>query len=430
LANVTVQDAGPCKKLLKIAVPAKEVADKVDESYGKLRDSVTVAGFRKGHIPRKLLEKRFGEQVIEEVKETAMADACEKALKENGLTALGEPSFDKVEYAAGGDLSFEVTIEVKPQFETPDYKGLKLKRRSGAEVTEEDIAAGMERLRHQRAQYEPAPPDAQAEPNDVVTVDWKAMAGAEEVASEQGVAIPVSGRRLGAMSVDLAACLAGVKAGETREARVVFAHNHPVEKHQGKEGRAHITVKEIKRPRVPELNEALAKEFRFESLDEMKSVVRAQLRSQREREAREDLERQVADQLIERAALEVPTDLVKRQASDTLTRMQLRLRYEGLSDEEVEEKLTELQSASEEAAERQIKTYFIFEKIADAEKVFVTENDVENRIAQLANGSRQTPQQVRSYLEERRAMGQLRIQMREERVMQALLHLAEIQDAD
>jgi trigger factor len=162
----------------------------------------------------------------------------------------------------------------------------------------------------------------------------------------------------------------------------------------------------------------------------MKSVVRAQLRSQREREAREDLERQVADQLIERAALEVPTDLVKRQASDTLTRMQLRLRYEGLSDEEVEEKLTELQSASEEAAERQIKTYFIFEKIADAEKVFVTENDVENRIAQLANGSRQTPQQVRSYLEERRAMGQLRIQMREERVMQALLHLAEIQDAD
>jgi len=427
LANATVEDAGPCKKLLKVVVPAGEVAEKIDESYKKLCETVNVDGFRKGRVPRKLLEKRFGEKVIEEVKETAMADASQEALEQNSLTLIGEPSFDKVEYAAGGDLTFEVTVEVKPQFDLPDYSGLKLRRMS-AEVTDQDVADGLARIALRRARYQPVA-DGEARLNDRLVVSWQAACEGEPVASEADATIVVGARRLGFLDVDLRKALEGAKAGETREADVKFRSDHPIEKHRGKDGKLSITVKELQRPVPAEIDDELAKALDFDSLEQLKSVLCKQLAARKEREVRADLERQASDRLLEQVNIELPEGLVKRQASDLLTREQLRMGYEGIPEEEIEERLAQMQAASEDAAQRQFRLYFLFEKIAEKEKIFVTENDIENRVAQLANSYRQSAQRMREQLEKENALGQLRIQMREERVLDFLLSKAEIQDA-
>ena len=428
MATVTVEDSGPCKKLIKITVPSDEIGAKIEESYKKLRESVDVDGFRKGRVPRKLLERRFGEKVIEEVKETAMGDACQKALDDNELTSIGEPSFDNVEHGEDGDLSFEVTIEVKPQFDLPDYVGLKLKR-ARAEVSDQDLAEGLERIRMQRASLDPVE-GGEVQAGDRVTADWEATCGDEDVASEMDVPLQVAGRLMGPMQLDLVACLQGAKAGETREGDVTFAQSHPTEKYRGQAGRISIAVKDIRRPVAPELSDDFAKELDFDSIDELKDVVRSQLASRKQRELQEDLERQISDQLLESIVVELPEDLVKRQASDLLMRQQLRMRHEGEADDQIEERTGQMQAASEEAAERQFRMFFIHERIAEKEKIFITENDVENRIGQLANSYRLSVQQMRNYLEERNGLSQLRIQMREERVMGLLLSKADIQDAD
>ena len=428
MANVTVEDAGPCKKLLKIVVPAEEVAGKIEESYEKLRDSVTVDGFRKGRVPRKLLEKRFGEKVVEEVKETAMSDSSQKALEDNELTPIGEPSFDNVEYGDGGDLSFDVTVEVKPQFDLPDFAEIKLKRMS-AEVTDEVLMEGLERIRMQRAKLEPVSEGGVAA-RDRVTADWKAVAGDDEVANEADAAIDVQGKKLGFVEVDLVASLEGAQAGETREMDVKFGQDCPQEQFRGQDGKVTMTIKQIQRPVAPELTDDFAKELDFDDIEELKDVVKSQLAARMERDVEADLRRQMAELLLQRVEIDLPEGLVKRQASDLLVRQQLRMRYEGVPEDEIEERLSEMQSSSEEVAERQFKEYFLYEKIAEGEKLFVTENEVDNRIGQLANSYRQSVQRMRKYLEEENALSQLRIQMREEKVMGLLLSKAEIQDAD
>ena len=116
--DVNVEDVGPCKKHLKITVPLTDVQAKLEQSYTRLQSTAMVAGFRKGHVPRKLLERRFGEEVMEEVKESVLSEASQKALEENDLHPIGDPSFDNVDFSPDKDCLFEVTIEVKPNFET------------------------------------------------------------------------------------------------------------------------------------------------------------------------------------------------------------------------------------------------------------------------------------------------------------------------
>jgi len=427
LASVTVEDAGPCKKLLKIVVPAEEMREKIESSYKKLRETVNIDGFRPGRAPRRLLERRFGEKVLEEAKETAMADASQKALEDNDLTPIGEPSFDNIDYPEDGDLSFDVSIEVKPQFDLPEYEGLRLKRMPVV-VTDEDVDRSLEQIRLRRARFEPVA-DGAVQENDQITADWTAEIDGEQVAKESTVNIQVTGHRLGYMTVDLVEALEGSKEGETRECEGRFRDDHPVEKLQGKDARLQITVKQIRRPALPDLDDAFAKTLDFDSIEELRETVRTQLEARKQREVQQNLERQATDQLLACVDIELPEGLVKRQASDVLMRTQLRLRSEGMPEEDIDDHLAALQSESEEVSARDIKLYFLFEKIAEKEKIFVTENDLENRIAQLANSYRESAQRVRNYLEEQKALPQLRIQMREERVMEHVLKNAEIQDA-
>ena len=430
MATATVEDVGPCKKLLKITVPADEVRAKIDESFEKLRETVSIDGFRNGRAPRRLLERRFGEKVLDEVKESLMLDASQEAMDEHGFSLIGEPSFDNIEYEDGADLTFDVTVEIKPEFELPQYTGLKLVRQKPV-VTAEDVQEGLERIRSQRATLSPAPEGAEVEDGDVLTVDWAASCEGEEVAAQEGSQLNPADRALGEIEVEgLSEALGGAKVGETREAKVTFPEDHPIEKLRGKEGAVKITITSILRPTLPELDDAFAGSLDFDSLEDLRETVEGQILARREREREQDLGRQATDQLLAEANIELPEGLVKRQASDILVRRRLQLRYQGVPEDEIEEELAREQSASEESADREFKVYFLFERVAEKEKLFVTENEVENRVAQLANSYRLSVQRMRQYLEERGALSQLRIQMREEKVIEFVLKHAEIQDAE
>src|SRR5208337_4888417 len=123
-----VEDVGPCKKHLKITIPKEEIEKKVEENYSRLASSAAVAGFRKGHVPRKLLERRFNDEVLEDVKQAILSEASQKAVEEKGLKPIGDPSFDNVSFELDKDCVFEITLEVEPDFDLPVYKGLELKR--------------------------------------------------------------------------------------------------------------------------------------------------------------------------------------------------------------------------------------------------------------------------------------------------------------
>ena len=429
MANVIVEEVGPCKKQLKITIPVADVQAKIEDSYKQLSSSAVVDGFRKGHVPRKLLERRFSEEVLEDVKQALLAESTEKGLEDNSLKPLGEPSFDNVEFAADKECTFDVTVEVEPVIELPEYTGLKLTKKTAA-VTDEEIGEGLERLRKQRARLELMPEDSAVAADDWIVCDWELACDDETIASENDDQVMARGKRFGEMDLekDLAEVFEGAKSGEKRTVETTILDSYPIEKWRGKKAVLDITPKEIRRPVLPEMDEEFAKGMDFASVQEMRDVVKQSLEENKAREASMALEQQAFDKLLELCPFELPEGVFKAQARNIMVRQQLRLRQRGVPDEEVEKHVETLRNASEEAAARNLKVFFILNKIAEKEKIFVTENDVQNRIGALANRYRVSTQKMQSQLEADNALGELRSGMREDKVTEFLLSKAEIEE--
>ena len=429
MTDVIVEDVGPCKKQLKVTVPQTDIQAKVEETYTRLRTTAVVDGFRKGHIPRKLLERRFGEEVLEEVKQAVLNKASQAAFEEKKLKPLGEPSFDNIDFGLDKDCVFEITLEVEPEFELPEYKGLKLQKKA-PKVGDDELRQALERLRTQHANLELMSEDAEVRADDMVVCDWALASGDESVASEKDDQFIVGGRRFGGVELEkeMSEALAGAKSGDVREIRAKFLDSYPIEKWREKEGLLTLTPKEIRRPVLPDLDDVFAKRLDFDSVDDLEKYVRASLMRSKESEVAMDLERQTFDQLLERAPFELPEGVHKAQSRNIMVRQQFRLRQRGIPDEEIEKHLDELRNASEEVAARNLKIFFMSDRIAEKEKIFVTENDVENRIGTLANSYRMSSQRMRAQIEQDGSLSQLRVGMREDKVVDFLLKNAEIEE--
>lgn len=427
MANVTVEDVGPCKKHLKITIPQADVQAKVEEGYAKLGSSAVVSGFRKGHVPRKLLVRRFGEEVLEEVKQNLLAEASEKAIEEKGLKPIGEPSFDNVSFEEDKDCAFEVTLEVEPEFDLGDYKGIAIAKKSSA-VTAEELEKGIESLLHRRAKLELLGQEAPVAAGDLIVCDWEVKAEGETVADQKDAQLFVFSKRSGGVEFekDIAEGLTGAKFGETRELKGKLLDDYPVEKWRGKEAVVSVKVKEIRRAVPPKLDAEFAKAMDFDSVEELKKAVEEQMKGGKEREVQLELEQQLFDALVEKTPFELPQGVMKAQARHIMMRQQYRLRQRGIPDDEIEKHLEELRNASEEAANKNLKTYFILKKIADKEKLFVTEAEVDARIVALAAQHRVSAQKMRGQIEEEKSLSELRAGMREDKVTEFLLKNANV----
>ncbi len=425
LIDVKVEDVGSCKKLLKIRVPQDDIKAKLNEGYEKLRDSANLSGFRKGRAPRKLLEKRFGDQVVEELKQTVMADASEEALKQTGLKTLGEPSFDSAEFKTDQDFTFDMTVEVEPDVQVADYKGLELKR-LGEEVTDEQVDAGVKSLLRQIAIAEPVKEGGVAA-QDIILCDWEIKVGEETALSGKGDRFEVrEGIFSDLKAVNVPEKLAGASAGDTREITVTFPETYPLEKFQSKEGKLLITLNAVTRLKVPELNAESAKKLDFDSVDELCKHVREYIAARRKQAVREDLEHQAEEALLEKANFGLPEGLLKRQAQRNLDRQQMRLSMRGIPEEEITKRMDDLRASSEQAAERDFRLFFMLMKIAEAEKLFVTENEVEAAIARLANHYQKSTHKMAQELEQREMLSELRTQMRLDKTIAFLIDNAKI----
>ncbi len=422
MVNVTVEDVGPCKKHLKIIIPQADVQAKVEEGYAKLGASAVISGFRKGHVPRKLLVRRFGEEVLEEVKQNLLADASEKAIEEKGLKPIGEPSFDNVAFEENKDCEFEVTLEVEPEFDLVDTKGISLTKKSAA-VTADELAKGLENLSRQRAKLELMDQKTAIDAGDLIVCDWEVKAESETVADQKDAELFVFGKRSGGLEFeqDLAEALKGAKFGDARELKGKVLDNYPIEKWRGKDATVTVKVKEIRRPVPPAVNEEFAKSLDFDSVEALNKAVEQSMAANKEREVQLEVEQQLFDKLVELMPFELPQGVLKAQARNIMMRQQYRLRQRGIPEEEIEKHLEELRNASEEAAGRNLKTYFILKKIGEKEKIFVTETEVDARIAALAAQHRVSVEKMRAQMEEENSLSELRAGMREDKVTEFLL---------
>ena len=429
-STVTIEDAGPCKKKVVIEIPEEAIKKATDEQFKDLEKEAQIPGFRKGRAPRRLLEKRFGKEVSEQVKLKLLAEASESAVKDNELQTLGEPDvdFENIELPESGPMRFDFEIEVRPEFELPPLEGIPVTK-TKLEVANEQIDREVEQMRRLSGVWTPRAEEQAVEAEDQIIADViLKVEGVEEDEKLDNTEIYVRPNGfVGAVPVEkLDALLVGAKAGETKETSVEVPKTFFREEYRGKKVDVKIDIKDIKWLKPGELDKNLFNQIGVEDEDELREKIQDTLQGRLEEQGRTEMTEQIYKHLLDNTDFELPLDIVGEQATMVLQRQYTNLIMRGLSREQIDEQLEQLQAGSEQQAEQQLKTFFIMDKVADELDISVDEEEINGQIAQLAIQRQQRPERMREQMERDGSLAQFSLQVRQNKCIAKLLETANV----
>jgi trigger factor len=430
---VKVENIGPCKKKVTVEVPEEKIKALLDAKYKELRRDAAVPGFRRGRAPLRLLEKRFGMDVRNQVKLQLLAESAEEVLKENKIDALGEPNInhEEVELPDSGPMVYSFEIEVRPEFELPNLEGIEI-RKPAVEVTDQQVEEEIEAMRKRAGLWVPKEEEGVEEGDQIVADVILHIEGVEEHDKQDNIEIFVRqpGFVAGVPVEGLVELLKGAKRGEERSITVEVPESYFDERFRGRKVDVKIVVKEVKKLQPAELNEEFFNRFGVSTLEDLKSRVREFLEAAMERRARTDMVEQVYAYLQETINFDLPMDVVADQSLAILQRRYVNLLMQGMPKEEIEQQMDQLRASSDQQAKEQLKLFFIMSKVADQLGIEVSEEEINGHIAELAARQGRRPEKMREELLRDGSLAQFAIEVREQKCIAKILEKAKIVDAE
>ena len=430
--NLTVDVKSPsaCERRVTVTIPRDDINRYFDNAYGELMPTSAVPGFRIGRAPRKIVEHRYKEEVTNQVKSSLLMDSLGQISDDKTFTAISEPNFDldAVEVPDDGPMTFEFTIEVRPEFDMPQWKGLKLKRLV-REFTDKDVDEQLEQMLSRYGQL--APFDGAASPGDYVTANITSNSGGKQVAHETEAVVRIrptlsftDGQIEGFDKL-----MKGVKAGDKRSAQLELTQDAPNAELRGKKVDVEFEVLEVKQLKLPELTPEFLQEIgSFNTEEELRAAIRQNLERQLEYQQQRDARTQITSLLTKSADWQLPQGLLERQSARELERAVMELRRSGFSEAEIRARENLLKQNSKASTATALKEHFILERIAEEENIDVDEGDYEKEIFLIAMQSGESPRRVRAQLEKRGLMDVLRNQIIERKVLEAVQKEAKFKD--
>jgi len=355
--KVTVKQAGPCKKKVSIEVPEETVKKVYDDQYVELGKDAVVPGFRKGRAPRRLLEKRFGKEVGEQIKLQLLADATDSAIKDNKIDMLREPNVDheNIELPESGPFKFDFEVEVRPEFELPKLEGIGVKK-CKLEVTDEQVNDEIDQIRKYSGVWTPKEGAAEADDQIIADVILKVEdIEEEEKLDNTEISVRPNGF-VGSVPVEnLDEVLEGVKTGEVKTTTVTVPKTYFKEEYRGKKVEIQIDVKDIKHLKYAEIDENFLGRFGVEDEGELRERMRDVLHNRMEQHIRGELSQQIYKYMLDNTKFDLPVDIVAEQAGVVMQRQYANLTRQGLSSEQISEHMEQLRASSEQQAKEQVK---------------------------------------------------------------------------
>lgn len=427
--DITVEKKGPCIANLKIVIPPEKIGEELDEKYKEAITTITFPGFRKGKVPRKLVEKKFGEHFDLEVKQSLIQEAFTSAIEDNELEPVEEPEidFESIVMEHGTPMEFEITVEVKPDFELNEYKGIEVEV-PPVTVEEKEIEESIKALQNRFSTLEDVE-DGAVKKGDYPTADVTySVEGEDDLVHENAMINTINGIVDGLqVAAEEMESFEGKKNGETVTFDFPALPEHFMpEKHRGKAAKVSVKITGIKRVAPHEINEEFFKFVGATSREELDEKVREGILTQKESMRNELVEEKVIDRLVETHEFDLPSKLLDRQIMRQDYQRRMEMMNMGLPEETVEEKSREMKSNDEKSAERFIRYSFIFEKIQKKEKVFVTEDDVHGEIRSIAQARATSPEEILKDFEENQMLGALRSRLRNDKIRKLLRENARI----
>jgi len=417
-----------CRREIDLEIPAENVRKAKDKIARDLARVARIPGFRPGKAPVTLIERRFGEEIKGELLESLVPEHLAKALQEQKMIPVNRPSVDKVDFPDGGPVKLHAVFEVLPEFELGAYKGLEIEV-EGAETADADVDKAIEEVRERAATF--APVEGRA-------IENSDFAQLKLIGTPEGGGDPVQADNVlchvGAEETleSFTENLKGAKAGETRNFEAVYPKDYPDPKLAGKTYRYAVEVLGIKEKKLPELNDEFAKDVAgekggFATLAEMRQKVREQLDAAREQRKNEQAREKVLEALIKAHEFPVPESLVEQQMDARLERVVRSLVAQGVDPRAVNVDWVSLRKKQQERATDDVKAELIVDRIATAENIDATEEDVEKEIQHLAGHSGESAASLRGRLTKQGALDRMKSKLRSDKTIEWLCQQSRIQ---
>ncbi|MET8969107.1 trigger factor [Streptomyces hydrogenans] len=387
-----VETLNPTRVRLTVEVPFEELKDSLDAAYKKINQQVTVKGFRKGKIPARVIDQRFGRgAVLEEAVNDALPKFYTEAVNEAEVNPLGQPEVDITELKDGELLSFTAEVDVRPTIEIPDYSGIEVEV-DAIEVTDEDIEKSVEQLRERFASTNPV--ERAAAEGDVVTVDLTAKVEGEVLPDgiADGVSYTIgSGELLDGIDAAVTGLEAGGEATFTSELKGGSA--------AGKEAEVTVKVTAVAARELPELDDEFAQmASEFDTLDELKADSRKRLENMKQFDQATQAQERVLEKFLELAEIPVPEKLLEDEVNTRKHNLEHhQLGQMGLSLEKYLElqgkTVEEFEAETKEQAVKGIKTQFLLDELVSKEELNVEQEELTEHLFRRAASSGMSPDQ-------------------------------------
>jgi len=398
--NVSWEKIEKNRGVLTVEVEAEKFSAALDKAFKKVVNKVTVPGFRKGKVPRAIFEKRFGvESLYQDAVDILLPEAYSEAVKESGITPVDTPEINIEQIEKGQPFKFTATVDVKPEVELGEYKGIEVEDQA-VFVSEEDVNAELKKMQERHAELVVLEEGEAAQEGDTAIIDFEGF--------KDGVAFPggkgenhslVLGS--GSFIPGFEEQVIGMKKGEEKEINVTFPEEYHSEELAGQPAVFKVKVNDIKRKVLPELDDEFAKDVsEFDTLDELKKDIEATLLKRKEEERKRYIENTVVAKAAEAAQVEIPQGMIRAEVDNMLRDYDLRLRQQGLNLElyyqftgQTEEQLREQMKAD---AETRVRNFLVLEAIAKAENLTVTDEEFEEELAKLAEMYQRSVDEIRA----------------------------------
>ncbi len=383
---------------LTIEATAEEFEAAIEKAYQKNKGKMNVQGFRKGKAPRAIIEKMYGVSVFyEDAANFIIPEAYEAAAKESELDIVSQPEIDVTQIEKGKSFIFTATVALKPEVTLGDYKGIEVEK-ADLEISEDELNAELDKVREQNSRMLTVE-DRAVEDGDMTVIDFEGFVDGVAFEGGKGTDYPLT---IGSHSfIDtFEDQLVGKNIGEEVEVNVTFPEEYQAKELAGKPALFKVTVKEIKRKELPELDDDFAKDVsEFDTLAEYKEDVKKSLVEKKEKAAKTAKEDAVVDKIIENASMEIPDAMLDTQVKQMANEFAQRLQSQGLSVEQYFQ-FTGMDSDKfieniKPQAMKRIQSRLVLEAIVKAENIEVSEEEVTKEIEEMAKNYQMEADKVR-----------------------------------
>lgn len=413
--EAVVENLGKLKRKMDVTVPNEMVTGAYNKVYQDLKSKVRVNGFRNGKFPKALMEKRFSEYMEKEALDTLIPEYYQKALDQNSLKPATQPQFGDLKIEKKAPLQFSVTFEIQPEYDLPAYSDYKLEKQE-VSVTDEEKADRIKLHLSEAAQY--TPKEGPVEENDQVVMDFAGKLDGElfDGGSAQNHPYVVGSKQF---LPEFEEVLPGMTAGEEKTFPVTFPEDYHADKLKGQAAEFTVTVKEVKKQELPEMNEEFFKRYGedVKTVEDFEAKVLDELTQEKQTGIQVDYRDEVIKQTAELVEFDVPEELLERELQYRNDQATQRGDDSDLSDDEKKEKYTQ-------EIRNRLQLYYLIERIREEEKITADDQEARNRFFYQAYMSGQDPNQLIQSDQGRQLFQGIQAQMIEEAVLDFIVEKA------